>query len=69
MYIGHNGIGGGPSYYQCPDCGFKQKSNAAKRIKCHRCGRSYLRRTAKQVEKSPDEETGTGFVKYAEDND
>ncbi len=55
------------SYYQCPDCGFKQKSQAEKRIKCHRCGRSYLRRKAKTTEKTPDE--GSGFVKYQPKDD
>ncbi|MDY6771477.1 MAG: hypothetical protein SV186_06015 [Candidatus Nanohaloarchaea archaeon] len=51
-------------YYVCPECGFKQRSQAEKRIKCHRCDRSYKRRTAKVVEKSPDEEKGTGFFQY-----
>lgn len=50
-------------YYQCPDCGFKQKSQAKKRIQCHKCGRSYLRRTAKQTEKTPDD--GSGFHTYS----
>lgn len=50
------------SYYQCPDCGFKQKSQAEKRITCHRCDRSYQRRKAKQVDKTPDE--GSGFIRY-----
>jgi DNA-directed RNA polymerase subunit RPC12/RpoP len=53
------------TYYKCPECGFKQKSEAVKRIRCHRCGRSYLRRRAKVVEKKPDSEVGTGFVKYS----
>lgn len=52
------------TYYVCPDCGFRQRSRAAKRIKCHRCDRTYKRRTAKTVEKTPDEEKGTGFFQY-----
>ncbi|MFB6203980.1 MAG: hypothetical protein ABEK01_05810 [Candidatus Nanohaloarchaea archaeon] len=55
-------------YYVCPDCGFKQRSNAEKRIKCHRCGRSYKRSKAKTEDKKPDEETGTGFVNYTKDD-
>ncbi len=51
-------------YYQCPDCGYKQKSEAKDRIRCHRCGRSYKRRTAKTVEKKPDEEAGLTFFRY-----
>ncbi len=57
-----SGLTTGPMYYQCPDCGFKQKSRAKKRITCHRCDRSYQRRNAKQVAKTPDDEIGTGFV-------
>ncbi len=64
MNVAISGINPGADYYQCPDCGFKQKSQATKRIQCHRCGRSYLRRKAKQVEKTPDEEKGTGFFTY-----
>lgn len=52
-------------YFQCPDCGFKQRSNARKRIKCHRCGRSYKPGKAKKVDKEPDEEKGTGFFKFS----
>ncbi|MFB6180345.1 MAG: hypothetical protein ABEJ93_00545 [Candidatus Nanohalobium sp.] len=36
------------TYYQCPDCGYKQRSKAEKRVECHRCGRSYLKRDAKK---------------------
>ncbi|MFB6207803.1 MAG: hypothetical protein ABEJ69_00475 [Candidatus Nanohaloarchaea archaeon] len=43
-------------YYQCPECGFKQRSEAEKRIKCHRCGRSYKRAKAKTFKKK----TGDG---------
>ncbi|WP_347721872.1 hypothetical protein [Candidatus Nanohalococcus occultus] len=52
-------------YFQCPDCGYAQRSKAQKRVKCHRCGRSYLKRDAKKVKKTPDEEKGTGFFKYS----
>ncbi|MFB6204564.1 MAG: hypothetical protein ABEJ75_02885 [Candidatus Nanohaloarchaea archaeon] len=52
-------------YYQCPDCGFKQKSEAEKRIKCHRCGRSYKRSKAKTFrKKTPDDDEKTGFFRY-----
>ncbi len=56
-------------YYQCPDCGFKQKSEAVDRIKCHRCGRSYKRRTAKTVEKKPGEDGEEGFFTYTKDGE
>lgn len=56
-------------YYVCPECGFKQKSRAKERITCHRCGRSYLRRKAKTARKTPDDETGTGFVTYTPEDD
>lgn len=52
------------TYFQCPECGFKQKTKAEKRIKCHRCGRSYQKRKKYEASKSPDEEKGTGFYKY-----
>lgn len=52
-------------FYVCPDCGYAQKSNAEKRIECHRCGRSYKKRDAKtRREKRPDEDLGTGFGKF-----
>lgn len=51
-------------YYQCPECGFKQKSEAVDRIECHRCGRSYKRRKAKVVDKTP-EDGEDGFFKYS----
>lgn len=54
-------------YYQCPDCGFKQRSKAEKRVECHRCGRSYLKRDAKKTDKEPDEK-GTGFFRYSKDD-
>ena len=53
-------------YLVCPDCGFKQKSNADKRVTCHRCGRSYQPEKAKRADKTPDPEKGTGFFKYSE---
>lgn len=55
-------------FYQCPDCGYKQRSKAEKRVKCHRCDRSYLKRDAKKFEKKTDDiddEKGTGFFKYS----
>jgi DNA-directed RNA polymerase subunit RPC12/RpoP len=52
------------TYFQCPECGFKQKTKAEKRIKCHRCGRSYKKRKKHEASKEPDEEKGTGFFKY-----
>lgn len=55
-------------YFQCPDCGYKQRSKARKRIKCHRCGRSYKVSKAKKVEKKPDDEKGTGFFNYSKDS-
>lgn len=58
------------TYLQCPECGYAQKSRAEKRVVCHRCGRSYRRRTAKRVErKRPDKELGTGFVRFQMDGD
>ncbi|MCJ7478888.1 MAG: hypothetical protein MUP63_01800 [Candidatus Nanohaloarchaeota archaeon QJJ-7] len=51
-------------YYQCPECGYKQKSEAVDRIECHRCGKSYDRKKAKKVDKKPDEEKGLDFFKY-----
>jgi len=36
-------------YYQCPDCGYRQRSKAQKRVQCHKCGRSYLKRDAKKT--------------------
>ncbi|MFB6215832.1 MAG: hypothetical protein ABEJ72_02535 [Candidatus Aenigmatarchaeota archaeon] len=58
-------------FYQCPDCGYKQKSEARKRIKCHRCGRSYKpSRAHRSKNKNPDvdEEKGTGFHKYSKES-
>lgn len=52
-------------FYQCPDCGYKQRSKAEKRVECHRCGRSYLKRDAKKTDdKKPDSKEETGFFKY-----
>ena len=55
-------------FYQCPDCGFKQKSEAKKRIKCHRCGRSYQPSKAKKFKKKKGEEGKEGFFKYRKDD-
>nr|EGQ40215.1 MAG: hypothetical protein J07AB56_09430 [Candidatus Nanosalinarum sp. J07AB56] len=56
-------------YYVCPDCGYRQRSKAQKRVKCHRCGRSYLKRDAKKKDsKSPDSDKGTGFFNYTSSN-
>lgn len=55
-------------FYQCPDCGYRQRSDAQKRVNCHRCGRSYLKRDAKKTEDKTDkidEDKGTGFFKYS----
>lgn len=54
-------------YYQCPECGFKQKSQAKERIKCQRCGHSYLKRKAKRVRKKEDGEKG--FFKFKAANE
>lgn len=51
-------------YYTCPDCGYKQRSKAEKRVECHRCGRSYLKRDAKKTKKKNPSEKGTGFFKF-----
>lgn len=51
-------------YFQCPDCGYKQRSKAEKRVKCHRCDRSYKKSDAKKTTKKPDEDKGTGFFNY-----
>ncbi len=59
-------------FYQCPDCGFKQRSKAEKRIKCHRCGRSYKKSDAKKTRDKTDEideEVGTGFFRYTKSED
>lgn len=57
-------------FYQCPDCGYKQRSKAQKRVQCHKCGRSYLKRDAKKFnEKTEDmdeeDKKKTGFHKYS----
>lgn len=59
-------------YFQCPDCGYKQRSKAEKRVKCHRCGRSYKKTDAKKSEdktEDVDEEKGTGFFKYSKSDE
>ncbi|AOV94407.1 hypothetical protein AQV86_00605 [Nanohaloarchaea archaeon SG9] len=42
-------------YFQCPDCGYKQRTKAQKRVKCHRCDRSYLKRDAKTFSKKTED--------------
>jgi len=55
-------------FYQCPDCGFKQRSKAEKRVKCHRCGRSYQKKDAKKSRgKNADKKKGKGFFKYSKE--
>ncbi len=56
-------------YLVCPKCGHKQKSKARKRVKCHRCGRSYDPKKAKKGSKKPDDEKGTDFFKYTPGDD
>ncbi len=51
-------------YYVCPECGFKQRSNAVKKVKCHRCGRTYNPRKAKKASKKPDTEKGDDFFRF-----
>lgn len=53
------------TYYVCPDCGFKQRSQASERIVCHRCDRSYQVSKAKKAEKQPDEDFGIGFGTFS----
>ncbi|MFB6208892.1 MAG: hypothetical protein ABEJ56_02005 [Candidatus Nanohaloarchaea archaeon] len=57
-------------YYQCPDCGYRQRSKAEKRVQCHRCDRSYLKRKARKFEDKKDqvEEEKTGFFKYSKED-
>ena len=62
------------TYFQCPDCGHKQRSKAEKRVQCHQCGRSYLKRDAKEFEKKTDDlekedEKKAGFHKYSKSED
>jgi tRNA(Ile2) C34 agmatinyltransferase TiaS len=53
-------------YYTCPDCGYQQRSKAQKRVECHSCSRSYLKRDAKKTEKkTPDSDEELGFKKYS----
>ena len=56
-------------YYQCPECGFKQRTKAKKRVKCRRCGKSFLKKKAKKTRKKPDKEKGTGFFKYKKEDE
>ena len=55
-------------YFQCPDCGYKQRSKAEKRVTCNRCGRSYKKSDSKKSDdktEDVDKEKGTGFFKYS----
>lgn len=61
-------------FYQCPDCGYRQRSDAQKRVQCHKCGRSYLKRDVKKTEdktEGMDEEDmkKAGFHKYSRSDD
>lgn len=56
------------AYFQCPRCGYKQRSEATDRIRCHRCDRSYRRKNAKVVDKRPDEDAGLDFFRYTGDD-
>ena len=56
-------------YYTCPDCGYQQRSKAQKRIECHKCGRSYLKRDAKKRNTKAPREEETGFKKYSRKED
>jgi uncharacterized membrane protein YvbJ len=58
------------TYFQCPDCGYKQKSDAEKRVKCHRCGRSYKKNDAKtfQSKASDADEEKAHFHKYSKND-
>jgi tRNA(Ile2) C34 agmatinyltransferase TiaS len=55
------------TYFQCPDCGYKQKSDAEKRVKCHRCNRSYKKSDAKtfQSKTSDADEEKAQFHNYS----
>lgn len=55
-------------YYQCPECGYKQRSKAKERIKCHKCGNSYLKRKAKKFRRKKGEKE-PGFYKYSKKNE
>jgi len=54
-----------PLYFTCPDCGYKQRSKAEKRVECHRCGRSYKKSDAKKTKQKKPSEEGTGFFKFS----
>jgi len=54
-------------YHQCPDCGFKQKSMAKKRIRCHKCGSTYREKTSRCSPPKPKE--GDGRFKKASSRD
>ena len=53
------------TYYQCPECGYRQRSKAEKQVKCHRCGRTYQKKDAKTF-KSKTEGLSENDAKKAE---
>lgn len=60
-------------FYQCPDCGYKQRSKAEKRVECHSCGRSYLKRDAKKYSEKTsdmdkDDKKKSNFHTYSKDD-
>jgi tRNA(Ile2) C34 agmatinyltransferase TiaS len=62
------------TYFQCPDCGHKQKSKAEKRVECHKCSRSYLKRDAKTFqtktsELDKEDQKKANFHKYSKNKD
>lgn len=58
-----------PVYFTCPDCGYQQRSKAEKRVQCHKCGRSYLKRDAKKTSRKAPEDAESGFRKYSKKDD
>ncbi len=45
-------------YHRCPDCGFKQKSKAEERVKCHNCGATYKEKTNRCDPPTPKDKDG-----------
>jgi len=45
-------------YHRCPDCGFKQKSKAEKRVKCHNCGSTYVEKSNRCAPPKPMDKDG-----------
>lgn len=61
-----------PVFYQCPECGYKQRSKAKKRVKCHQCDRSYKKSDAKKFSKKTqdmdeEDQKKAGFHRYSKD--